>query len=326
VTSPQVSVVMAVYNGERHLAAAIDSILVQTVRDIELIVVEDGSTDATRWILRTCAQRDSRVRVFNQTNTGLPTALNRAIAAARGSWIARMDDDDFASPHRLQRQLTWLHERGDDVCGSAVRVIGGPPRTWCFPLSERAIRTQLLFNTAFAHPTVVGRSSWFKRFPYDESLRVAQDYDLWVRMAAAGARMSNCPDVLLGYRLPSRGHATRKLERQHEVRDAVAARHWAASGRTMPIASTVRFTALREVSALLVAVELDRLAEDQRQIVVEACWRMAMRSGELGPALHAELRAGGIQFRRLRRLALDVVLRLAPEDREKALGFLHRFR
>src|SRR5258706_14041022 len=107
-SSPAVSVVMPVYNGERYLASAIDSILAQTFTDFELIAVDDGSTDSSLPMLKRYAERDPRVRVISRPNTGIVGALSDAIAAARAPLIARMDADDLSLPLRFERQVAYL--------------------------------------------------------------------------------------------------------------------------------------------------------------------------------------------------------------------------
>src|SRR5436305_11764547 len=103
--SPAVSVLMPVYNAQRYIAAAVQSILDQTFTDFELIVVDDGSTDRSGDILRGFAARDPRVKLISRPNTGYVVALNEALATATGEFIARMDADDFSLPKRFERQV-----------------------------------------------------------------------------------------------------------------------------------------------------------------------------------------------------------------------------
>ncbi len=121
---PLVSVVMSVYNGERFLREAIESILSQTFRDFEFIIVNDGSTDGTAGILNSYALSDSRVRVFEQENMGQCASDNRGCSLARGKYIARMDSDDVSMRDRLERQIAFLenHEKVG-LLGGAVEII-----------------------------------------------------------------------------------------------------------------------------------------------------------------------------------------------------------
>lgn len=201
---PKVSVVMSVYNGERYLSESIESVLGQTYRDFEFIVIDDGSVDNTPKILARYAEYDQRIKVISQDNHGLAASLNKGIQIARGQWIARMDADDVCLPNRLSKQLELLESTHSDVCGGWTRLIGS--RTWRtrrYEECDDAIKLQLCFRTAFAHPTVVMKTSLARMNPYSENVQRGQDYDLWARLALAGARMTNLQSVILRYRIHS---------------------------------------------------------------------------------------------------------------------------
>ena len=121
---PAVSVVMTVRDGERYLAAAVDSVLAQTLTNFELIVIDDGSTDSSPEILAAYASRDGRILVHRQKNSGIAVSLNRAVSYARSPLIARLDADDIARPRRLELQLGYLAQNtGVGVVGGAVAFI-----------------------------------------------------------------------------------------------------------------------------------------------------------------------------------------------------------
>ncbi len=123
--APVVSVLMPTYNGERFLRPAIESILNQTFRDFELIVIDDGSRDQTAEILREFAARDNRILVLtNERNLGIAAATNRGLAAARGEFVALQDHDDISLPHRIQTELEFLHSHPEiALVGSAATLI-----------------------------------------------------------------------------------------------------------------------------------------------------------------------------------------------------------
>ena len=202
-----ISVVLTVYNGERFLALAVESILAQTWRDFELIAVDDGSTDGSLTILQAYAAQDRRVRVLACSNTGQAGALNTGVAAARGAWVARMDADDIAAPERLRRQADFLaaHLRIGAV-GAAYQAIdeSGSPlgRPKLFSCDPAVIRKELQRGCcALAHPTVMIRRDVLQETgAYRGLLRPAEDYDLWLRMSEI-ADLANLPDVLLQYRI-----------------------------------------------------------------------------------------------------------------------------
>ena len=115
---------MSVYNGERFLTAAIESVLGQTFSDFEFLILDDGSRDGTRAIVEAMAARDSRIRPIVRENRGLIASLNQLIAEARAPLIARMDADDIALPERFSTQIEWMLLKNVDVCGTCVKTFG----------------------------------------------------------------------------------------------------------------------------------------------------------------------------------------------------------
>lgn len=189
--APAVSVLMAVYNGERFLAEAVESILGQGVTDFEFLIVDDGSTDRTAEILR--SYDDPRIRLItNPDNLGLTRSLNIGLAAARGRFIARMDADDIALPDRLARQLAYFEAHPAVVLvGSGHARLDDDARTRAW--ATRALRPiefrwLSFFWPPILHPSAMFRADLIHRrgLRYDESMTTSQDYDLWTRMLAHG--------------------------------------------------------------------------------------------------------------------------------------------
>lgn len=200
-TPPTVSVVLAVFNGGEYVEFAVRSILVQTYRNFELIIIDDGSTDATQRVLQDLKREDIRISLTTRVNRGLVASLNEGIQMARGTWIARMDADDVAEPNRFERQLQWLQGTGADICGSWVKFFGtSDTRVLRHPVSDAAIKAALLFGAPFAHPSVMMKAVLAKQLLYDPAWEKCEDYDLWERAAREGWRMTNVPQVLLHYR------------------------------------------------------------------------------------------------------------------------------
>jgi glycosyltransferase involved in cell wall biosynthesis len=201
---PRVSVVMSVFNGERFLRQALDSILAQTFTDFEFIVVDDGSTDGTGEILKGYA--DPRLRIITQENIGLIGSLNRAVDIASSEYIARMDADDISSPRRLELQWEWLesHPR-TAVLGTQVAEIGEAGNTirrhYYHNSSEDIGKALLRGATALCHGTVVFRRACFKAVAgYRQPFQHAEDYDLWLRMIES-SDIQNLASVLYSKRL-----------------------------------------------------------------------------------------------------------------------------
>ena len=214
---PAISVLMPVYNGEKYLREAIDSILGQTFTDFEFIIVDDGSTDATPRILEEYAQKDSRVRVLtNEVNSKIAASLNRGLAAARAPLIARMDADDISLPQRLEKQYQFMQENKHiAVCGTAFSVLG-KAQTVQKPFSNFAIKAELLFTCCIAHPTVIYRKESIPG--YCAKSPPAEDYDLWLSLVAKNEVVfANLPDNLLLYRRES----TEAKHKYDAVQDAL---------------------------------------------------------------------------------------------------------
>ena len=205
--APRVSVVMPVFNGERYLRAAIDSVLAQTERDFELIVIDDGSTDATASIVRGIA--DPRIRLIpNERNLGLVRSLNRGVAAARGEFVARLDADDLAMPERFARQVAFLDENPDvALLGSwyvEISPAGEPLARRRLPTAHWDLRWHLCITCPFVHSAVMWRREPVAREvgQYDERLVLGEDYDLWRRIGER-FRLATLPSYLVQYRLHS---------------------------------------------------------------------------------------------------------------------------
>ncbi|OKH79442.1 hypothetical protein EB75_24135 [Mycobacterium sp. ST-F2] len=202
---PAVSIVMPVRNVQSTLVPAIRSILAQTCEAWELVVLDDGSTDGTAQRLREFADLDDRIRPFiDGRPLGLPTRLNQGVRHSRAPIIARMDGDDVCYPDRLETQLTFLRENPDvDVVGAGMMVFtsDGTPRGPRSRLGghEDLTADPLRSEIGLAHPTWMGRRSWFLRFPYDPRARRCEDWEVLLR-AHTASRYASLPDVLLGYR------------------------------------------------------------------------------------------------------------------------------
>lgn len=198
--NPRVTVLMSVYNGERYLNEAVDSILAQTFTDFEFLIIDDASTDRTPEILR--GYDDPRIRIVtNEENLGLTKSLNKGLALARGEYIARMDADDISLPERLEKQISFLEKNLEiGVLGTAVQYIdeyGKPLQILNWPQKDTLIKWQLCFMNPIAHPSaIIQRELLTKSGGYDEKVIFAQDYDLWVRLSPI-THFGNHKDILL---------------------------------------------------------------------------------------------------------------------------------
>ena len=200
---PKVSVLMSVYNGERYLREAIDSILNQTLKDFEFFIINDGSTDSTKKILD--SYNDSRIRIINNgKNVGLTKSLNKGLRLAGGEYIARQDADDVSAPERLQKEINFLETHQDyAVVGTFVKILNEDSEV--IGLLERLtedtqIRERLGTDNCITHGSAVIRKKCLQDLGfYDESIVRAQDYEVWLRLSEK-YRLANIPEYLYMWR------------------------------------------------------------------------------------------------------------------------------
>ncbi len=197
-----ISVVMSVYNAEKHLDEAIQSILNQTYKNFEFIIINDGSTDKSLEIIEKYKSQDTRIVFISRENRGLVASLNEGIELAQGKYIARMDADDISLPQRFEKQIHFMKENELDVCGSWISKFRGSSNLGItkYPEDDANIKFRLLFMSSFAHPTVIFKKSILDTDSKYRNVK-AEDYQLWTELALAGFRMGNVPQILLKYRV-----------------------------------------------------------------------------------------------------------------------------
>lgn len=198
-----VSVILPVYNAEKYVGNAIQSILDQSYSNFELLVIEDGSTDRSLEKIRSFT--DKRIRVIeNVKNMDLVASLNKGIESSRGSYIARMDADDESMPDRFKKQVEYLESHPDiGVLGTATLTFGNSRSviTRYLPTHD-GLLTLLFFNSCMCHPSIMMRKSILEpdKIRYDEAYKNAEDYDMWTRLAAV-TKLANLQEPLLKYRI-----------------------------------------------------------------------------------------------------------------------------
>lgn len=203
--TPKLTVLMAVYNGERFLRDAVESILNQTFCDFEFLIINDGSTDGTRDIL--LSYQDQRIRlVENECNIGLTKSLNIGLALARGEYIARQDADDISYPNRLQKQLEFLEAHTEVMLlGTQMRTIdkNNFPIGYVFPkaVTDFGCCWQMTLDSAFIHTSVMFKNSFIlnKYGGYNDKFITGQDAELWLRISKEH-KIANLPQVLVAHR------------------------------------------------------------------------------------------------------------------------------
>jgi glycosyltransferase involved in cell wall biosynthesis len=232
-SSPQLSVVMSVYNDAAYLPGALDGILQQQGVDFELIVVNDGSTDNSRAILADYEQRDARLRVIDQPNAGLTAALIHGCRLARGQYIARHDSDDVSLPDRLARQVAFLEANPEAAlvsCGT--EYIGPAGETLYFVCQNEDLKTATANLRATDPSQVSGVNShgslMFRRASYERAggyrieFRYAQDLDLWMRMTDSEF-LGFMPEVLYRARFTSDSISMTRAAAQRDLAAVIVA-------------------------------------------------------------------------------------------------------
>lgn len=226
---PELSVIIPAYNAQDFIACTIESVLSQSFTDFELLIVDDGSQDATREVIRQY-KTDARLRLLEQSsNRGQPATRNHGIRQARGQYLAFLDADDISTPDRFEKQLQALKDNPAlsgvgslmsliDHTGRIIRQIQDD-----YPRTPKQIACHVLANSPMAHPTVMIKTEAIRAFEYNESFRLAQDYELWSRMLPRHQFM-NLQEPLTLYRQHTGQVGQAQINRQTAARLAVQQR------------------------------------------------------------------------------------------------------
>ncbi len=229
--TPEISVILSVYNGEDYLAEALDSICNQSFKDWELVAVNDCSTDTSLGILEKYAALDERIKVYsNEVNLKLPASLNKALSLAQGKYIARMDADDIALPDRFEKQYQFMEDNPDIALASCryltlkngVYSSGGCGGRGDFEF----VKARLLLSNPILHPGVIAKADAMKKLQYDTTLTCTEDLELWTRFVKAGYKIQIQPEYLMIYRLHDKQLTRTSLDSQYEEVIKIAHRYF----------------------------------------------------------------------------------------------------
>lgn len=215
---PQLTVLLPVHNGEKWLAACLESLLTQTMPDFEVFLLDDGSTDGTSGIARRYALADRRVQVFpTQKSQYLSQVLNSQLSRVRSEWVARMDADDLSDPRRFEAMLDYVHRRPEvDVLGTQARVIDRETRETVGqirpPSDPSTLEVELLFRNPVVHPSVILRTRTLRHLGGYPQVPHAEDYALWSRAVRTGLQITTLDQVLIEY-----GHHPAQVTQRHRA-------------------------------------------------------------------------------------------------------------
>jgi len=219
---PKVSVIISAYNSEKYIAAAIDSILNQTFNDFEVLITNDGSTDSTGEILR--SYKDPRIKLFdNQVNAGADNSYNTMMKSALGDYIAKLDADDTALPHRLAKQVEFLDANKDIIlCSGWAKVFkhDGSIYIDSYPQKDPEIRAAMLSYNTFVHSAVMFRkeTALKNNIFYNPDKWPADDYDIFARMLRFG-KAEILPEVLIHYTYHTENVTSKKYDILQKMTD-----------------------------------------------------------------------------------------------------------
>jgi glycosyltransferase involved in cell wall biosynthesis len=218
--SPVVSVLLPVYNAEKYIAAAIESVLRQTFKDFEFIIIDDCSSDRSWEIVKKYSKQDKRiVALRNEHNLKGCNTLNKGLKLVRGKYVARVDHDDWSYQDRLEKQFKFMESHSDvGIVGGVMEIINETGKVIGkrkYNLSDREIRRKFFWYSPFSHPLVMIRKSVLDKVGYyNPAFAPADDYELYFRIGKE-SKFANLPDVLLKYRVVTNSmtHSlTKKME------------------------------------------------------------------------------------------------------------------
>lgn len=203
--NPIVSILMPVYNAESFVEESLLTILNQSFKNFELILINDGSTDSSLKILEKYSDIEDRIVLINRENKGLVQSLNDAINISKGKFLARMDSDDLSAPLRLESQLKLMHEKKLDICGCHYFIIDQNNKyldSFLAPLNNESLIFFLAQGVPFAHGSALIRKEFLEihKIRYGGDFHYAEDKALWHKMYNLGARFGNVNEFLFSYR------------------------------------------------------------------------------------------------------------------------------
>ena len=211
---PLVSVVVPAYNVANYIEKAVESVLSQSFSDLELLIVDDASTDETAAVAETFAARDGRVRVLtNESNCGVALTRNRGIAAAQGTYIALLDGDDYWYPEKLEKQLALAEETDADIvyCSYDLVEERENPRQRAFIVPPETNFTKMLSSNVISCSTALLKASVLGPEPFGTAKDYSEDFLLWMQLLQEGKRAVGCTEVLGAYRLMPQSRSSDKL-------------------------------------------------------------------------------------------------------------------
>jgi glycosyltransferase involved in cell wall biosynthesis len=235
ITEPLISVIIPIYNSESYVGEALESIINQAYKNLEIILVDDGSTDKSLVIVEKYAESDKRIVILrNGNNSGIVVSLNKGISYCHGKYVARMDSDDWSFPYRISKQVEFLEKNPDVViCGGSIEIVDVNMKHLnyrLYPLTDKKVRSVIFMFSPYAHPSVMYRAEAVRKAGlYDNSFLWAEDYDLYFRLGMIG-KFSNLHEPLLKLRTHKNSVSQTRLKKQELMTLLVRFKSWISYG------------------------------------------------------------------------------------------------
>ncbi|MGL4602852.1 MAG: glycosyltransferase family 2 protein [Iodobacter sp.] len=300
-----ISVVMPVFNADKYIKYALDSMINQTYRNLQIVVVDEGSTDHTAEILHQYQKIDSRIEILHLSSGR--GAMSQGVEYAAGDYLAHMDAADISAIHRLEIQLAFIKRNALDLCGSAVSTFyKGVQLRRDYPQTENGIRTQMLFSSPFASSSVMAKSGVLKNNNYPVNHTAADDYLFWTRLARKEYRFANHSEALHKFRLyKTKFDADRS---QQLKRYLVAKEHWQSLGMYLPAKNISHFNSAFELKEIMRELSAAKLSFLDKKTLDSALWEMAVRSEFAGLEIYHQLLRSGVKLSRKKKAGLYFLL------------------
>ena len=300
-----ISVVMPVFNADQYIKHALDSMINQTYRNLQIVVVDEGSTDHTAEIVHQYQKIDSRIEILH-LNSG-SGAMSQGVEYASGDYLAHMDAADISVIHRLEIQLAFIKRNALDLCGSAVSTFyKGVQLRRDYPQTENAIRTQMLFSSPFASSSVMAKAAVLKNNNYPVNHTAADDYLFWTRLARKEYRFANHSEALHKCRL----YKTKfDADRSQPLKRYLAAKeYWQSLGMYLPAKNISHFNSAFELKEIMRELSVAKLSFLDKKTLDSALWEMALRSEFAGLEIYHQLLRSGVELSRKKKAGLYFLL------------------
>jgi len=289
---PILSVLMPVFNSELFVAEAIESILNQTFKDFEFLILDDASTDKSLEIVKDFEKKDSRIKVYqNEKNLGVVTSRNKLIELSKGKYIAWLDSDDIAIENRLEKEIKFLEEHTEIGMVGAYPIIidefGNKIREWLFETDPQKLKIELFFHSPFLSSSVMIKKSYLPQNFYESRFSVAEDFDLYSKISE-NSYAANIPGTLVKYRINSKGLSKSNIEKMEKLSVQVIKEHAERLGikleentiknlRKPKTASKINFEEIPEIEKSLILLKnllLDKKDFDKTAVdaVIQKYW------------------------------------------------------